>query len=106
MFLRCQIGTSSTYVSYNGVERLDWSINAGHNSVRISIMTRRVLLYPGEDGFMVAEVPSLPGCISQGRTREEVLDNVREAISLHEEVLRERGEPLPEDRVELVEVAA
>jgi predicted RNase H-like HicB family nuclease len=69
-------------------------------------MTPRVLLYPGDDGFMVAEVPSLPGCISQGRTREEALENVREAISLHEEVIRERGEPLPEDRVELVEVAA
>ena len=69
-------------------------------------MTRQVLLYPGEDGFMVAEVPSLPGCVTQGRTREEALDNVREAISLHEEVLRERGEPIPEDRVELVEVAA
>jgi len=55
---------------------------------------------------MVAEVPSLPGCISQGKTRAEALANVREAISLHEEVLRERGEPLPEDRVELVEVAA
>ncbi len=77
-----------------------------HDSVRISVMTRRVLLYPGEDGFVVAEVPSLPGCISQGKTREEALDNVREAISLHEEVLRERGEPLPEDKVELVEVAA
>ena len=69
-------------------------------------MTRRVLLYPGEDGFMVAEVPSLPGCISQGSTREEALANVREAISLHEEILRERGESLPEDNVELVEVAA
>ena len=69
-------------------------------------MKRRVLLYPGEDGFVIAEVPSLPGCISQGRTREEALENVREAIALHEEVLRERGEPLPEDRVEMVEVAA
>ena len=69
-------------------------------------MTRRVLLYPGEDGFIVAEVPSLPGCISKGRTRDEALANVREAITLHVEVLRERGEPLPEDRVELVEVAA
>jgi predicted RNase H-like HicB family nuclease len=69
-------------------------------------MTRRVLLYPGEDGFIVAEVPSLPGCISQGRTRDEALENVCEAIALHEDVLRERGEPLPEDRVELVEVAA
>ena len=77
-----------------------------HDSVRIFLMTRRVLLYPGEDGFVVAEVPSLPGCVSQGKTREEALDNVREAIALHEEVLRERGEPLPEDKVELVEVAA
>lgn len=69
-------------------------------------MTRQVLLYPGEDGYVVAEVPSLPGCVSQGTTREEALANVREAISLHEEVLRERGEPIPEDKVELVEVAA
>ena len=61
--------------------------------VTIGLMTRRVLLYPGEDGFIVAEVPSLPGCISQGMTREEALADVREAISLHEEVLRERGEP-------------
>ena len=52
-------------------------------------MTRRVLLYPGEDGYVVAEVPSLPGCVSQGRSREEALANVREAISLHEDVLRE-----------------
>ena len=74
--------------------------------VRIAIMTRRVVLYPGEDGYMVAEVPSLPGCVSQGKTRDEALANVREAISLHEEVLRERGEPIPEDHVEIVEVAA
>ena len=69
-------------------------------------MTRRVLLYPGEDGYVVAEVPSLPGCVSQGKTRDEAVANVREAIALHEEVLRERGEPIPDDNVELVEVAA
>ncbi len=69
-------------------------------------MTRRVLLYPGDDGYIVAEVPSLPGCVSQGKSREEALENVREAISLHEEVLRERGEPIPDDKVEIVEVAA
>jgi len=71
-------------------------------------MTRRVLLHPGEDGYVVAEAPSLPGCISQGRTREDALQNIREAISLHEEVLRERGQPVPggDDQVELVEVAA
>ena len=69
-------------------------------------MTRRVILYPGEDGYVVAEVPSLPGCVSQGKTREEALANIREAIALHVEVLQERGEPLPDDRVEMVEVAA
>jgi len=57
------------------------------------VMTRRVILYPGEDGYVVAEVPSLPGCISQGKTREEALTNIREAIALHIEVLQERGEP-------------
>jgi predicted RNase H-like HicB family nuclease len=69
-------------------------------------MTRRVLLYPGEDGYVVAEVPSLSGCVSQGKSREGALANVREAISLHEDVLRERGEPVPDDQVEMVEVAA
>lgn len=63
-------------------------------------------MYPGEDGYVVAEVPSLPGCVSQGKTRDEAVANVREAIFLHEEVLRERGEPVPEDQVEIVEVAA
>ncbi len=69
-------------------------------------MIRRVLLQPGEDGYVVAEVPSLPGCISQGRTRDEALTNIREAIALHEEVLRARGEPVPDDQIEIVEVAA
>ena len=68
-------------------------------------MKRRVLWYPGEDSYVVAEVPSLPGCLSQGKDRQEALANVREAIALHEDVLRERGEPVPEDHVELVEVA-
>ncbi|MEN3333652.1 MAG: hypothetical protein V7641_3017 [Blastocatellia bacterium] len=69
-------------------------------------MKRKVILYPGEDGYIVAEVPSLPGCVSQGKTREEVLANIQEAIALHIEVLEERGEVVPDDRVEMVEVAA
>lgn len=69
-------------------------------------MSRRVILYPGEDGYIVAEVPSLPGCISQGETRDEALANIHEAIELYVEVLRERGEVVPDDRVEMVEVAA
>lgn len=58
---------------------------------------RKVLLYPGEDGYFVVEVPSLPGCISQGRTRAQALANIEEAIALYIEVLEDRGEPIPDD---------
>jgi predicted RNase H-like HicB family nuclease len=63
---------------------------------------RKVLLYPGEDGYFVVEVPSLPGCISQGKTREEALANISEAITLYIEVLQDRGELVPDDTVEVV----
>ena len=65
---------------------------------------RPVLLYPGEDGYFVVEVPSLPGCISQGKTRDEALANIEEAISLYIEVLEERGESIPEHKVEGVSI--
>ncbi|HZS93025.1 MAG TPA: type II toxin-antitoxin system HicB family antitoxin [Chloroflexota bacterium] len=58
---------------------------------------RQVLIYPGEDGWFVAECPSLPGCISQGRTRPEAIANIREAIDLMLEELQDRGEPIPQD---------
>jgi predicted RNase H-like HicB family nuclease len=58
---------------------------------------RQVLVYPGEDGFWVVECPSLPGCISQGTTRDEALANIREAIELYIESLREDGLPIPQD---------
>ena len=44
-------------------------------------MQRQVLVYRGEDGYWIAEVPSLPGCISQGKTRDEALENIKEAIT-------------------------
>ena len=44
---------------------------------------RQVVIYPGEDGYWVAECPSLPGCISQGTTREEAIANIRDAIRLY-----------------------
>jgi predicted RNase H-like HicB family nuclease len=47
-----------------------------------------------EDGMWVAECPSIPGCVSQGVTREDALQNVREAIALCLEVRAERGLPL------------
>ena len=54
-------------------------------------MKRKVVLYRGEDGYIVAEVPSLQGVVSQGKTREDALKNIREAVSLHVEVMLERG---------------
>ncbi|MDA1107326.1 MAG: type II toxin-antitoxin system HicB family antitoxin [Proteobacteria bacterium] len=41
---------------------------------------RQVVIAPGEDGYWVAECPSLPGCISQGRTREDAIAHIKEAI--------------------------
>ena len=58
-------------------------------------MRYRVLIQQDEDGMYVAEVPSLPGCISQGETREEAVTHVREAIAAYLESLQERGEPIP-----------
>lgn len=58
---------------------------------------RQVVLYQDEDGVWIAEVPSLPGCGSDGDTREEALSNVRRAIGEWIEVLKERGEPIPHD---------
>jgi predicted RNase H-like HicB family nuclease len=60
-------------------------------------MMRKVILYPGEEGYIVAECPSLPGCISQGQTRTEALENIREAISLSIKTLVEEGELVPEE---------
>ena len=47
-----------------------------------------------EDGIWIAECPSIPGCVSQGDTKEEALSNIREAIELCIEVRAEKGMPL------------
>lgn len=57
--------------------------------------TRQVILHPDETGGYWVEVPSLPGCFSQGATQEEALANIKEAIEGHISVLREVGEPIP-----------
>jgi predicted RNase H-like HicB family nuclease len=66
---------------------------------------RQVIVYPGEDGYWVAECPSLPGCISQGQTREEAVKNIREAINGYIAALREDDLPVPEDHFEALLVA-
>jgi len=70
-------------------------------------MRYTVLLEPEEDGGYVVSVPALPGCVSQGDTRDEALVNIREAISLYVEDCRDAGDPVPtEAGKEFTEVEA
>ncbi len=62
---------------------------------------RHIILYTDEDGYWIAECPSLPGCNSQGATEQEAIQNIKEAIELYIEVIEERGEPVPEDHSHL-----
>ena len=69
-------------------------------------MRYRVLIEQDEDGVYVAEVPALPGCISQGKTRSEAIDNVKEAIFGYLESLKAHDEPVPPSITEeVVEVS-
>ena len=71
--------------------------------------TYSIVLTPEEGGY-VATVPALPGCNTEGDTLEEAIGNVREAIELYLDVLKERGEPIPEEegppQILQIEVAA
>ncbi len=66
---------------------------------------RQVIIYPGEDGFWVAECPSLPGCISQGESRESAVTNIREAIEGYVLTLEEDGLPVPEEHFDALLLA-
>jgi predicted RNase H-like HicB family nuclease len=59
---------------------------------------RQVIIYPGEDGYYVAECPSLPGCVSQGKTKEEVIENIKEAIEGYILTLQDDHIPVPAER--------
>jgi predicted RNase H-like HicB family nuclease len=63
---------------------------------------RQVIIYPGEDGYFVAEVPSLPGCISQGKSREEALTNIREAIRVYIAALQDDSISVPEEHFDVL----
>ncbi len=70
-------------------------------------MKYRVNITQDEDGVFVAEVPALPGCISQGVTRAVAVENIKEAIAGYLESLTAHGEPVPQPITEeIVEVNA
>jgi predicted RNase H-like HicB family nuclease len=69
-------------------------------------MKYRIIIEEDEDGAFVAECPCLPGCISQGKTRKEAVDNIQDAIRGYLESLRKHNEPIPPPiDEEIVEVA-
>jgi len=79
---------------------------AGLAGIDEADMKYRILIEQDEDGVFVVEVPSLPGCVSQGRTRQEAIENAKEAIAAYLESLAAHDEPIPPPIAEeLVEVA-
>jgi predicted RNase H-like HicB family nuclease len=66
---------------------------------------RQVILYPGENGFWIAECPSLPGCVSQGETKENTIKNIREAIEGYVLALQDDGLAVPPERFDAVLLA-
>ena len=68
-------------------------------------MKFRIVIGQDEDGVFIAEAPSLPGCVSQGKTRKEALANMKDAIEGYLESLKKHGEAIPpsitEDVVEI-----
>jgi predicted RNase H-like HicB family nuclease len=65
----------------------------GHNE-----RMRQVLIFRGEDGFWIAECPSLPGCVTQGETQDAALANIKEAVQAYVSALEAGNLPVPEDR--------
>lgn len=65
-----------------------------------------VTLDKGEDGYIIAECPSIPGCISQGKTEEDALINIKEAIEVCLEVRKEKGIPIKVETREIEVKAA
>ena len=57
-------------------------------------MKFRVIIDRGDDGVWIVECPSIPGCVSQGKTKEQALENIKEAIELCLEVRAEKGLPV------------
>jgi predicted RNase H-like HicB family nuclease len=74
---------------------LDRFAKCVHSALEKSKMRYRVLIEQDEDGVYVAEAPALPGCVSQGKTRDEAIKNIEEAIVAYLESLEAHGDPIP-----------
>ena len=72
----------------------------------MSPMKYTVIIEPADDGTFSVYVPDLPGCVSTGRSREEAIESIREAIRGHVQTLRDLGENVPPPRSQSQVVAA
>ena len=66
---------------------------------------RQVIVYRGEDEYWIAECPSLPGCVSQGKSKEEAINNIKEAIEGYVAALEEDNLPVPKEKFDALMVA-
>lgn len=66
---------------------------------------RQIIIYPGEDGWWVVECPSLPGCISHGKTKEEAIENIKEAIAGYILALQEDSLPVQVEHFDTMVIA-
>lgn len=66
---------------------------------------REAVIYRGQDGYWIAECPSLPGCVSQGKTKAEAIANIREAIDGWIETAKARGLEIPEETFDVQVIA-
>ena len=67
-------------------------------------MTYKVVLEPSIEGGYTVSVPALPGCRSQGETKEEALANIKEAIEGYIQSLKKHGEPIPRNKEEIYDI--
>jgi predicted RNase H-like HicB family nuclease len=66
---------------------------------------RQIILYRGEDNYWVAECPSLPGCLSQGKTKKDAVKNIKEAIEVYILALKEDNLMVPADHFDALLMA-
>jgi predicted RNase H-like HicB family nuclease len=91
---------TSSLASTRGLVKLSYPLNSrsvfafGRSLAKLPAMKFVATLDRDEDGIWISECPAIPGCVSQGSTRDEALANIREAIALCLEVRAERGLPL------------
>jgi len=64
-----------------------------------------MVVYRGEDEYWIAECPSLPGCVSQGKSKEEAINNIKEAIEGYVAALEEDNLPVPKEKFDALMVA-